>query len=338
MACMLSCPNGHPVADGNAFCHQCGATVPTIQKVAKQVNVAHETLINQAPVPPVVPPTPARRELAVTPPPPRPSTVNSSAPAPRRNSNVAIYALAGLVVLVALAAVALVLLLDGSNGDSGQTANNPITNPTLATTPAGSGAQTPVLLSDGCGSTGTSRPTTFDLQCDSSTYVNGLTWNTWDGQSATGSGNYYSGGGAAVPVTVTLAQPVKGPSGEEFSQVILTPATGSAIYWVQNSPDGPWAATQNPPPVAMPAGGKLCSGLINGKVKFGTIGGATSCGFVQSVYKAWEASGNQSPVTATSPATHEKYTNIVCTVDATQSWATCIGGRNNSAQMFFSLR
>jgi len=91
----------------------------------------------------------------------------------------------------------------------------------------------------------------------------------------------------------------------------------------------------------VPAGGTACSGSVGSNGTFGTIGSETSCAFVQSVYQAYvnaggvsQAQGQSLTVTATSPATHRTYSNIVCT--AGSPWVTCVGGNNNTARMFFT--
>lgn len=245
---MPTCPNGHTVAPGNAFCHHCGATIAGDQTIVRPAPLADDTA-ERAAIPAVAGETVVQPQPPTYAPPfnPGPPTMpppvamgGYEPPQERRNNNAVIYWVAGLVILLAIGGVTAALLLNsgGSNNDS--QSKNPITNPTIATSPT--------------------------------------------------------------------------PS--------MTPTTS-----------GPSQTAQAP----MPAGGSLCAGLILGKYQFGTIGTNTSCGFVRAVYKAWESSGNQSPVTATSPATHETYSNIVCTVDSTRSWATCVGGRNNSAQMFFAL-
>ncbi|MGN6161344.1 MAG: hypothetical protein ACTHOG_06510 [Marmoricola sp.] len=97
----------------------------------------------------------------------------------------------------------------------------------------------------------------------------------------------------------------------------------------------------SPTAAALPAGGTRCPGSVGSGGAFGTIGSETSCGFVQAVYQSFvdagglnEAQGQQVKVTATSPATHQAYDNIVCTVGA--SWVTCVGGNADSARMFFT--
>ena len=91
----------------------------------------------------------------------------------------------------------------------------------------------------------------------------------------------------------------------------------------------------------VPAGGIKCSGTINGGGEFGTIGSETSCGFAQAVARSYldtaglnQPEGQSTTVTATSPATHRTYSNIVCTVG--KPWVTCVGGNNNTARMFFA--
>lgn len=357
MSYMPMCPNGHSVAPGNVFCHQCGATVAADDRTAVRPispmddTTSHEpvpaapndTVLRPEPVqPPVAPPfDPGPPTL------PPPLAMNGGYESPRHHNNTLIYAIAGLVIVVAIAAVAAVLLMKNSGGNSGQTSQNPITNPTLPATatptvpspslPAG----TQVVVSD-CNGASSSQPSQLQLQCSNpGAALANITWASWTPQSAIGTGTYYAPTGAGEnttnsPVSIQMVQPVSGASGYEFSQVIVTPASGPAVTWVQSTPGGTWSSSSQVKG-AMPAGGTLCPGLIKGKYQFGTMGSNTSCGFVRAVYNAWESSGNQSPVTATSPATHETYKNIVCTVDSTQSWATCVGGRKNSARMFFAL-
>lgn len=351
---MLTCPNGHPVALGDLFCHQCGATVkpqtdetavrsaPSGDETAEQTTPDRTVLRPEPAIPPLpMPAEPPPPGGGFQPPPFQPPPYEP--PTQRRDSSTMIYAIAGLVVLLAIVAVGVVLLVSGSGG-SNQPAKNPLTNPTISSTPGGAApASGSITVSDGCGDAPMSQPTQFNLQCDGSASLSNLTWSSWGtSQTALGSGTYntpQTGAQAAgsVPVNVEMYQVVSGSTGQEFSTITVTPPTGPAITWSQSTPDGTWAITSSQTKGPMPAGGKLCPSLIKGKYQYGTFGSNTSCGFVRAVYNAWEASGNQSPVSATSPATHETYHNIVCTVDATASWATCVGGRNNSAHMFFAL-
>lgn len=115
-----------------------------------------------------------------------------------------------------------------------------------------------------------------------------------------------------------------------ISQTVTTPTSGS-------SP----TASQSPTASAIPAGGTRCPGTVDGSREFGTIGSETSCGFVQAVFQSYigtatgnEAQGQSTTVSATSPATHRTYRNIVCTVGA--PWVTCVGGNNDTARMFFA--
>lgn len=138
---------------------------------------------------------------------------------------------------------------------------------------------------------------------------------------------------AAVGV-VLLVNNSSGNSGQPTNNPLTNPTISTSPNGGTTPNSGSTSSQTNAP---MPAGGTLCPGLLKGKYQFGILGTNTSCGFVQAVYNAWESSGNQSPVTAMSPTTHVTYSNIVCTVDATASWATCVGGRNNTARMFFAL-
>lgn len=108
-----------------------------------------------------------------------------------------------------------------------------------------------------------------------------------------------------------------------------------------SSPSAAPRHTSTPAEVAIPAGGTKCPGTVTGGGAFGTIGSETSCGFVQAVYGSYvntagpnPAQGQTTTVTATSPATHRTYDNIVCTVG--NPWVTCVGGNNNTARMFFA--
>lgn len=92
---------------------------------------------------------------------------------------------------------------------------------------------------------------------------------------------------------------------------------------------------------ALPAGGTLCPGANAAGGTYGTIGSETSCGFVQAVDASYVhaggatvPSGQTRRVSAISPATGIRYTNIVCT--SGDPWVTCVGGKNNTAHLFFS--
>ena len=113
---------------------------------------------------------------------------------------------------------------------------------------------------------------------------------------------------------------------------LQTPATG-------DTPSQSASAT--PTSAAPPTGGTTCPGTGPGGSTFGTIGPETSCGFAQAVDAAYvdaaglnAPSGQTSKVSATSPTTGKRYRNIVCT--SGHPWVTCVGGKHNTARMFFS--
>lgn len=131
-----------------------------------------------------------------------------------------------------------------------------------------------------------------------------------------------SGGGSQKPPGTSL------PTG-----VVTTPGPTATRTTPGSSPSPPPSSTVS----GGPAGGRLCSGTVNGLV-YGTIGSMTSCDFAGAVYQAYAAAGSAQgqPLTATSPVTHKTYTNIVCT--ASGRWITCVGAENNTAQVFFAAQ
>lgn len=128
-----------------------------------------------------------------------------------------------------------------------------------------------------------------------------------------------SGGGTA---------PQTSPSSPQATATSSSPSNGQSP---SASPTGP----------ALPAGGTRCPGTNAAGGTYGTIGTDTSCGFAQAVDASYvDAGGATTPsgqtrrVTATSPATGVRYTNILCT--SGDQWVTCVGGKDNTAHLFFS--
>ena len=185
-----------------------------------------------------------------------------------------------------------------------------------------------------CGLAPEQRPTSIALACGSSgALLTDLTWTQWTDQSATGTGTY-SASGDPERATVVLSGAARTAAGLQFTQMTVTPRNGEPVH----QRIAVYAAGSSVSTISarVPLGGTLCpAGSERTRRRLGVIGKHTSCDFADQVRRAYLAAGGHGQglrVTATSTITHRTYRDIAC---AAGTYVVCVGGEDNTAQVFF---